>query len=149
VDSKSVVPDAARYAKQTWPSHFARIGKQWWVNNMQAGMNRGGIYVFDDAWQYVRNIELPPGADPISLLAVGDEVWVSDWNNDVVRRFSTAGEQLPNLESAGLETILAEARQERRRYTILSYAGVFLLVFTLLALGVRQLARTMNQGPSR
>ncbi|MGB5626980.1 MAG: hypothetical protein WBM61_14695, partial [Woeseiaceae bacterium] len=28
-----VPPDASR-AGQTWPSHFARVGDEWWVNNM-------------------------------------------------------------------------------------------------------------------
>ena len=149
VDSKSTVPAAAKEAQQTWPSHFARVGEEWWVNNMRTGMNRGGIYVFDDDWQYVRRIELPPNADPISLLAVGDEVWISDWNNDAVRRFSATGEQLPDLESAGLETILALSRQERLTYTILSYSGVVLVALMLLGLIVRAFALGMNKGPDR
>jgi hypothetical protein len=149
VDSKSVVPIAATNASQTWPSHFARVGEEWWVNNMKSGMNHGGIYVFDNEWQYVRRVELPPKADPISLLPVGDEVWISDWNNDVVRRYSAAGEQLPNLQSAGLESILTAARQERLTYTILSYAGIALVAFILLGLMVRAFALAMNKGPGR
>ena len=145
VDSRSVVPGAAKIARQTWPSHFARVGDQWWVNNMQTGMNLGGIYVFDGEWNFKRPVELPPEADPISLLPVGDEVWVSDWNNDVVRRFSATGEPLPALESAGLEKILAEARRERLTYTLLSYAGVALVVMMLLALMVRAFALGMNK----
>jgi hypothetical protein len=147
VDSKSVVPAAAKDAGQRWPSHFARVGDQWWVNIMQTGMNHGGIYVFDDEWQYLRRVDLPANADPIALLAVGEEVWVSDWNNDVVRRFSIGGEALPDLESAGLEEILTVARQERLRYTILSYAGAALVAVTLLGLMVRAFALAMNKGP--
>jgi hypothetical protein len=146
VRSHSVVPAAAKAAKQTWPAHFARVGEQWWVNNMQSGMNRGGIYVFDDAWRYLRRVALPPKADPIALLVVGNEVWISDWNNDVVRRFTTAGEALPDLESAGLEHILARARQERLTYRILSYAGFALVAAIFLVLIVRALASGMNTG---
>ena len=83
-----VVPAEATRARQTWPSHFARVGDQWWVNNMRTGMNEGGLYVFDHEWNFQHRIDLPLNADPIALLAVGDEVWVSDWNNDVVRRFT-------------------------------------------------------------
>ncbi len=137
VDRRDVVPAAAKAARQTWPSHFARVGDEWWVNNMQQGMDHGGLYVFDDDWQFLRRIDLPRNADPISLLAAGDEVWVSDWNNDVVRRFSTAGEPLSNLESEGLEIILALARQERLTYTILSYAGFPLIVIIFLGLLLR------------
>jgi hypothetical protein len=149
VDSKSVVPTAATNASQTWPSHFARVGEEWWVNNMKSDMNHGGIYVFDNEWQYVRRVELPPNADPISLLPVGDEVWISDWNNDVVRRYSASGDTLPDLESAGLESILTAARQERLTYTILSYAGIALVAFILLGLMVRAFALAMNKGPGR
>jgi hypothetical protein len=145
VDSKDVVPAAAKRAGRTWPSRFARVGDQWWVNNMQAGMDQGGIYVFDDAWQYLRRLKLPPNADPISLLAVEDAVWVSDWNNDVVRQYSTAGEPMPNLESAGLEKILTASRQERRKYTFLSYGGVVLVVLLFLGLLVRGFALSMNK----
>jgi predicted nucleic acid-binding Zn ribbon protein len=148
-DSKSVVPKVAKTAGQRWPSHFTRIGDEWWVNNMRTGMNEGGIYVFDADWQYVRRIGLPANADPISLLPVGDVVWVSDWNNDVIRRFSATGEPLSDLKSAGLEQILVKARTERRSYTMLSYAGVALVVVLLLALMVRAFAVGMNKGPSR
>lgn len=149
VDRKDVVPAAAKTAKQTWPSHFARVGEQWWVNNMQTGMNHGGLYVFDRNWQFVRRIELPPDADPIAVLAAGDTVWVSDWNNDVVRRFSTAGEPLARLESAGLESVLAASRQERHKFTLLSYSGAAVVAFLLLALMVRAFALTMNKDPAR
>ncbi len=149
VESIDVVPGVAELVKQTWPSHFARVGDEWWVNNMQTGMNLGGIYVFDDDWQYIRNIDLPADADPIAILPVGDTVWVSDWNNDVVRRFSTAGRPLSDLESAGLNGVLETSRQERFKFTILSYAGVAVVVLLFLVLIVRALAsapaKTRNQ----
>lgn len=143
--SHDVVPAEARLASQRWPSHFARVGDTWWVVNMKTGMNLGGLYVFDDDWDYVKRIALPESADPISLMALGDEVWVSDWNNDVVRRFTPDGESLPDLESAGLEEILARSRVERRQYTLYSYCGVALVVFVLLALLVRAYAVSMNR----
>ena len=147
VDRKDVVPGAAEIVRQTWPSHFAQVGEEWWVNNMQTGMNNGGIYVFDSDWDYLRSLELPPGADPISILAVGETAWVSDWNNDVVRRFSLAGEPLTHLESAGFESILAESRQQRLRFTWLSYSGAGVVAFMLLGLFVRAFAVSMNKKP--
>ena len=66
-------------------------------------MNEGGLYVFGDEWQYLRRIELPADADPISLLPVGDVVWVSDWDNDVIRRFSAAGEHLHSWGEYGTD----------------------------------------------
>ena len=145
VDRKDVVPATAKTAQQTWPSHVARVGEEWWVNNTQTCKNTGGIYVFDNDWEYLRRFDLPAGADPISIVAVGDTVWVRDWNNDLVRRFSTTGEALASLESAGLETILTDSRQERLKFTLLSYSGVGLVVFLLLALLVRAFALSMNR----
>ena len=147
IDRKDVLPTDAKTAGQIWPSHFARVRDQWWVNNMQTGMNRGGLYVFDDEWQFVRRVEMPPDADPISILAVGDAVWVSDWNNDVVRRFSTKGEPLGNLESAGLESILATSRAERRKYHIFSYAGVAAVALMFVGLITQALVRGTNKAP--
>lgn len=148
VDSFDVVPAGAEFADQRWPSHFVRVGDTWWVNNMKTGMNHGGLYVFDNDWNYLRRIALPANADPISLLALDDEVWVSDWNNDIVRRFTRDGEPLAALESAGLEDILGRSRLERRQYTLYSYGGVALVVFVLFALLVRAFAVGMNRDSS-
>lgn len=147
IETRNVVPAAAVSARQTWPTHIARVGNEWWVNNMQTGMNHGGLYVFDDSWRHTRRIDLPVDADPISLLPVNDQVWVSDWQNDRVRRFSTSGDALPDLDSAGLEAILASSRLERRRFEMLSYSGVAVFAFVLLGLMVRAFAVSMTKGP--
>lgn len=149
IESINVVPDIAASQGQEWPSHFARIGSRWWVVNMQSNMNQGGLYVFDETWQFDSKIDLPGDADPISILPVGDEVWVSDWENDRVRRFTASGNALPDLESAGLETILSISRDERREYEMIRYSGIALIVFVLLALMVRALAVSMNKGHAR
>ena len=146
IESIDVVPGDAKSAQQTWPTHFVRVDDQWWVNNMQAGMNHGGLYIFDDSWRYVRRADLPLGADPISLLSVGDKVWASDWENDLVRRFSRSGESLPDLDSSGLETILASSRLERSRYELFGYSGIALFLFVLLGLFVRAFALSMTTG---
>lgn len=146
VERLDVVPDVAKSSEQDWPSHLARVGNEWWVNNMQTGMNRGGLYVFDETWRFDRKVDLPADADPISILPVNDEVWVSDWNNDRVRRFAASGRALPDLESEGMETILTASRLERRKYELFSYSGIALIVFLILGLLVRGLAVSMNRG---
>ncbi len=146
--SLDVVPAEGKLSDQRWPSHFVRVGRTWWVNNMKTGMNLGGLYVFNNDWHYAKRIALPDDADPISMIAVNEEVWVSDWNNDVVRRFTAGGDPLPDLESGGLEEILARSRAERSQYTLYSYGGVALVVFVLLALLVRAYAVSMNKDAS-
>ena len=142
-----VVSAEARAARQTWPTHFVRAGDEWWVNNMRTNMNEGGIYVFDDNWQYLRQVSLPRGADPISLMILGKEVLVSDWNNDKVHRFSIAGEHLRDFESAGLDQIVAGAQEARRRFEAYKYLGVVLFAFVLGGLMVRALAVNMSARP--
>ena len=141
----NVIPAAATRAQQIWPSHFARVGEEWWVNNMQTGMNYGGLYIFDNDWGYRRKVDLPLKSDPITIVTVGDEVWVSDWYNDRVRRFNFNGDALPDLESAGLENILADSRVERRKYELLSYSGVALFFIVLAVLAIRAFALSMNK----
>jgi hypothetical protein len=142
-----VVSAEARAARQIWPSHFVRAGDEWWVNNMRTNMNEGGIYVFDNNWQYLRRVSLPRGADPVSLIVLGNEVLVSDWNNDKVYRFSLAGEHLRDFESAGLDQIVAGAQEERRRFEAYKYLGIVLFAFVLGGLMVRALAVNMSARP--
>lgn len=144
-----VVPDAAATALQTWPSHLARVGDEWWVNNMRNGMNEGGIYVFDDSWRYDRKVPLPPNADPISLLSFGDEVLISDWNNDRVYRVSLSGEMLMDFASPGLEQVLAGFRTPRLQYKIYSYSGIALFVLVIVGLFVRGLTTTTPPEPAK
>lgn len=141
---KNVAPELATAARQTWPGHFARVGDGWWVNNMRTGMNQGGIYLFDENWRLIRKLDLPDGADPMALLVVGDEVWISDWYNDKVRRFSTAGKPLADLDSAGLDAVLALARAERSKFRMVGYSGIALILFVLGGLAVRGFAVGMS-----
>ena len=145
----SVAPALAITAEQTWPSHFVRVGDLWWVNNMRTGMNYGDIYVFDDNWRLNRRLDLPEGADPIAMVVVGNEVWVSDWYNDIVRRFSNSGEPLADLESRGLEDILKVSRTERWKFEVISYSGIALILLILAGLGVRGFAVSMSRDSAK
>lgn len=144
-----VTPDVATNARQTWPSHFARVGDQWWVNNMRNAMNEGGIYIFDDDWRFIQKVKLPPKADPIALLPLRGEVLVSDWNNDRVYRLSMDGTLLDDFASPGLDMILEESRATRRQFTMYSYSGIVLFAFVLIGLLVRALAAGMSNEPEK
>jgi len=144
LDAVDAVPDAAAAEGQRWPSHIARVGEEWWVNNMRTGMNEGGIYIFDDNWRYDRRVTLPPDADPISLLPFRGEVLVSDWNNDKVYRISSNGEPLADFISPGLEQVLTEARMTRRQFMTYGYTGIALFGLLIVGLLVRGLAAGMS-----
>lgn len=147
IDKITVTPDAATAAGLTWPTRFARVGKKWWVQNMSSSMNEGGIFVFDDEWQFERQLDMPEAVDPIALIALGDVVWVSDWKNDKVHRFSVAGEPLAALNSRGLADIVTRSKAERRKFELLGYSGVVLLLLILGGLAARAFALGSSTTP--
>lgn len=131
LDSFDVRPLTAIRAGQVWPSHIARVGEEWWVNNMRTDMNEGGIYIFDNEWQFDRQVDLPGNADPIALLSFGEDVLISDWNNDRIYRVSRKGELLRDFSSTGLEQVLVDARAQRGQFMAYSYAGIGLFLMVL------------------
>ena len=136
IASENVVPQEATKAGQTWPSHFVLVGGSWWVNNMSSAMNDGGIYVFNNDFEYVRRIDLPPNADPIALIAFNESVLVSDWSNDRVYSVTRDGDRVGSFESLGLEQLVVESGKRRFRYEVYAWtgAGVFAIVILLLLL---------------
>lgn len=133
----NVVAGEAQRSRQTWPSDLARIGEHWWVNNMRSSMRDGGIYVFDDAWEYQYRLPLPRDADPIDIRAFNDGVLISDWKNDRVYRFSPDGEALGTFSSTGFNTILTESSQARMQYYLLAYAAVGMIVILVMGLLIK------------
>lgn len=134
IQSQQVAAQAGHAFGHRWPSQFARIGDEWWVNNMNNAMRNGGIYAFDEQWEYLRRIPLPEHADPVSILPFAGGALISDWDNDRVYRVSAAGTLLDDFESAGLEAVLAESRERRFFYSALSWMGIVLLAAVMLAL---------------
>lgn len=139
VVSKDVVPQTAQRSRQIWPSHFARIGDEWWVNNMRSNMADGGVYIFDRNWQFERRVNLPDGADPITILEFGDDVLVSDWNNDAVYRVGPDGRLLGRFQSSGLQALVDESIERRWQYQTWGYMGIIALALLIIALLVKGL----------
>lgn len=138
VNSFDVIPNLARVAGRRWPSYLARIGDAWWVNVLKSGMDHGEIYIFDNDWHYQHRVRLPDNADPIALLAFGEHVLVSDWNNDRVWRISPDGEPLQHFASSGLDELVRESAAEKKQYRTYAYAGIAniaLLIIALIAKG--------------
>ncbi len=135
----NVVPGTASRNRQVWPSHVARVGDDWWINNMRSGMNEGGIYIFDDNWQFKRRVDLPEGADPIELLLFNGEVLVSDWNNDRVHRVLVDGVRAGDFDSPGLEALVTESVERRWQYQATAYFALIALGLIIAALLVKAL----------
>ncbi len=134
-----VVPAPATRERQTWPSHIARVGDDWWVNNMRSGMNEGGIYIFDDQWQFKARVDLPEGADPIEFLPFNGEVLVSDWDNDRVHRVLVNGVRVGDFDSPGLRALVAESVERRWQYQAIGYFALVILGLIIVGLLVTAL----------
>jgi hypothetical protein len=134
VSGIDVIPDEAAKRDERWPTHFARVGERWWVNNMRSNMRNGGIYVFDQDWRFIRRLALPEDADPITILPFGPGALVSDWDNLRVYRLDADGRRLDDFESAGLVAALGDAREQRRFYAVVSWLGIGLFVLVLAGL---------------
>jgi hypothetical protein len=146
--SIDVVPEEADRRGDRWPSHFAKVGDEWWVNNMKSNMRNGGIYVFDLDWKYMRRIPLPGEADPVSIMRYGAGALISDWDNDRVYYIDESGAALPDLESTGLLAVLEESAAKRRHYQAISWIGILLLAIALTVLIVRALVAPDHRIPS-
>ncbi|MGI9203265.1 MAG: hypothetical protein ACR2Q3_04610 [Woeseiaceae bacterium] len=134
LDEADVVPVQAKRARQSWPSDLARIGDTWWVNNMRSNMRDGGIYVFDNAWEFKYKLPLPSDADPIDIREFNDEVLISDWRNDRIYRVSQDGQALHTFSSAGFNALVAESSQSRLKYYLAAYVGVGMILILIIGL---------------
>lgn len=134
IRSIDVVPAEAQRNDHRWPSHLARVGNEWWVNNMSSDMRDGGIYAFDGNWQYQRRIPLPEAADPISILPFSAGALISDWDNDRIHYIAASGETLDDFSSPGLDEVLEESREARRFYRAAGWMGFVLLGAVLIGL---------------
>lgn len=137
LDSIDVVPGAAQRAGHTWPNDVARVGDDWWVNNMQTGMEYGGIYVFDENWRFKRRVPLPEDADPIDFEPLGDAVYVSDWYNDAVWRVDPVTSDVTSLQSSGLLEFIADSVDRRRQFEMYAWLGIVLFGMILAALLIK------------
>jgi hypothetical protein len=137
--SIDVVPGEGESSGERWPTHFARVADRWWVNNMRSDLRNGGIYVFDDEWQFIERLQLPGGADPIAILPFGSGALISDWDNDRVYYVDASGRLLDDFTSAGLEELLSESRDRRIFYKLVSWLGIALFVLVLAGLVIKAL----------
>jgi len=122
----------------TYPYYIIRAGAYWWVVLLDGNMDKGGVYLYDDNWQYVKSLNLTLNHVPSSMLNVGNEVLISDAEGISVGRYNLSGQFLGPLEHAELNRVLLKNTEQRNFYrlSVRFYAiGVMILLFlaTVLA----------------
>jgi len=136
-----VVPDVAGKRYETYPVSVSRVNDQWWVINLHANMRNGGVYRFNNEWQFISLLNLPDNADPVDILSLhNNEVLIADRENFIIYKFSSDGKSLAEFTSNELAELFSSLRGKREFYALLSYIPVVIFVIAIfvgLVLGVR------------
>jgi hypothetical protein len=145
VDTHSILDPAL--GRNTWPYSFAKVGDQWWVNNMAASMSHGTVAIYNDEWEFIKTVELPENADPIDFAVLKDRVLITDLDNIRIYLSDFQG-QIVNEPLPGEITLkLTQLNKDRQDYKKLGYGAVGLFIAFLMAgfiIAIRQ-ARTQEE----
>ena len=119
-----------------WPTQFefAPDGTILAINK-GPGLIGGEIVRLDRKAGFIERITLPANADPIDLLLVGEEIWVTDEAHCEVLRYTLGGKRLENFEAGEFEELLSWLHFERTRYQLMmgkAQAGLFGLLLLLI-----------------
>ena len=130
-----------KLGKATWPYSLAKVGGQWWVNNMAASMSHGTIAIYSDDWEFVKTVELPADADPIDFAVLENRVLISDLNNIRIYFLDFKGQLVNQALPSEISLKLTQLQNKRQHYRDLGYGTVGLFVVFLIAgftIAVRQ-----------
>ncbi len=116
-----------------WPYSFAKIGVHWWVNNLNTSMSNGTIVIYDENWQFVKTVKLPTDADPFDFAVLGEQVLITDLNNNRIYQLDYQGQLISNSLPQEITEKLEQLRKSRLFYIYLSYIAVGLFAVFLIA----------------
>jgi len=145
LNSYSVANPNAQGKNFFWPYTVEKSDQGWWAIILDDNMDKGGVFLFDNNWNYVKALKLGKDATPISMLKLGNQMLLSDIEAQNVARYTTAGEFLGLVNHPELNRhlmSLAEKRQIYRSINILFLVlvsmGMIMLFGYLLLAYVRQ-----------
>ncbi len=130
LDTHSILNSSLK--NDIWPYSLARVGNQWWVNNMGNNMSHGTVAIYNDAWEFVKTVDLPEGADPIDFAVLHNKVLITDLDNLRIYQVDFDGHLLSDPLPAEIPSKLAQLKQDRFHYKYMSYGITLLFVAFLL-----------------
>ena len=116
-----------------WPAELLATKSNWWVIIADKGMRLGRIKVYDLQWDDLYTLQLQKNADPVGMIYYQDTVWITDWSNRVIYRFSPSGKQLANFSNEQVDAVFAKASQQVEsfkaisRYALIAFVAVIVL----------------------
>jgi hypothetical protein len=107
---------------------------RWWVLLNGANMRRGSVAVFTPDWRRPLPVELPPRADPWSMVLRRADVLVSDPVAHRIHRFALDGSPRGEFAAGALRARLEPLERRRLAWGRASLALGSLLVFAIIGL---------------
>jgi hypothetical protein len=135
LDEVLLLPPAAMDKGQVSVFDFARVGDYWWASMVNPDTGDAGLYVFDSAWKYLREIELPASHLPARLEAWGQRLLIPSPTSPRILRFSAAGGQEADYRSDLLDAAIAD-HQWRAQWQALAWSTVFALCLVLVGVSL-------------
>lgn len=117
-----------------WPSEVIKTPENWWVGIADNNMDNSRIQIFDEDWKKLGAPLLKDtDADSRSLALFGSEVWVTDWRNIKIYRFSLSGERLSDFSNKEINQVFSDSNQLVKKYETISLSGLatFFIVFAV------------------
>jgi hypothetical protein len=135
LDEILLLPPAIADADQLRVGNFLWSGDAWWIvlRNRESGGER--LYRFDDAWNYISEVALPPTTSALQLTAWGTKTLVSDAQHLAMERFNAEGAAEANFVSATLDK-MKTAQQRHLGLSNTAWHSGLLLCAILAVLGL-------------
>lgn len=121
----------SRKSGEIWPSAFMLLANERWVINNKNDMKDGGVYIFDEAGEFIKKLLLPINADPFALLKMGKFILISDFSQDRIYRYTLDGELQDDFNSPLMQNKLRELAEHRAHYDFLDKLFSIIIVVCL------------------
>ncbi len=134
LDQMNVIPYEARQQKEIWPYALLPVADKWWLTNLETDMSYGGVYIFDQEWNYLWRLDLPDHADPLDLVDYNSRVLINDYYQGAIYQFDYFGERLEDFAPAPIGALLQTRMARREQYQqIETYLGWSFAAFLTIA----------------
>lgn len=123
----------SRLSRHVWPASLLILDKERWIINMNNDMAYGGIYIFNDQGEFIKQLQLPSAADPFELIQMGKQILITDFSLDRIYLYSLKGKLQGEFKPVVFQKRLSELIERRLFYKWLD--TLFSILFALSLTG--------------
>jgi len=124
----AITPDSLHI----WPSAFVQVDRDWWVLAMGDNMSYGRVVRYTDTGVELDQLDMPSGADPLSLALWGDNILVADYGRLAFYRYDRRGVRQVDFSTPSLAALINEKRAEIERWRYAGYSCWVIFALGLL-----------------